>query len=89
LTERERQIASHAAEGKTNQQIAEELGIGDRTVEWHLTRVYRKLRLGSRAELAAAVRARGSDASQIWADRPIGESRGAGDTDRLEEGEGS
>ena len=65
LTERERQIASRAAAGRSNKQIGEELGIGARTVEWNLTRVYRKLGVRSRAELEAAV------ANTPWAVRPI------------------
>ncbi|GGN47501.1 hypothetical protein GCM10012285_33330 [Streptomyces kronopolitis] len=52
LTDRERRIAVLAAEGMTNQQIAAELFIARRTVEFHLTRVYRKLGVDGRANLA-------------------------------------
>jgi hypothetical protein len=38
--------------GATNQQIADHLFITKSTVEFHLTRTYRKLGLGSRRELA-------------------------------------
>jgi DNA-binding NarL/FixJ family response regulator len=35
-------------------EIAAELRIADRTVEWNLTRIYRKLGIRSKVELAAA-----------------------------------
>lgn len=53
LTEREEQIAALAATGSTNDEMAAELGLSPKTVESHLTRVYRKLRVRSRTELAA------------------------------------
>ncbi len=43
LTEAERRVASLAAEGRSNRQIATQLYITVSTVEQHLTRVYRKL----------------------------------------------
>ena len=41
-----------AAEGRTNKEIAAELYMGVSTVEAHLSHVYRKLGIRSRAELA-------------------------------------
>ncbi|MEX2105868.1 MAG: AAA family ATPase [Solirubrobacterales bacterium] len=52
LTGRERQVAEQAAAGRSNREIAQELFLTKRTVETHLTRVYRKLGIGSRAQLA-------------------------------------
>ncbi|HVY96991.1 MAG TPA: helix-turn-helix transcriptional regulator, partial [Solirubrobacterales bacterium] len=52
LTASERRIAEHAAAGRTNREIAAELFITPKTVENHLTRVYGKLGIGSRRELA-------------------------------------
>ena len=52
ITERERQVAELAADGATNAEIGGALGIAERTVEWNLTRVYRKLGVRSRTELA-------------------------------------
>lgn len=53
LTQRERQVAALVAAGATNDAVATELGLGAKTVETHLARIYRKLGLRSRTELAA------------------------------------
>jgi DNA-binding NarL/FixJ family response regulator len=55
LTASERRIAELASEGFTNREIAQQLFVTDRTVEGHLTSVFRKLRLDSRTELPAAL----------------------------------
>jgi DNA-binding CsgD family transcriptional regulator len=52
LTAREREVAELAARGRTAKEIAEELFIGTRTVETHLARIYPKLGVGSKRELA-------------------------------------
>ena len=52
LTEAERRIAALVAEGKTNREVAAALFITERSVETALTRVYRKLGVRSRSELA-------------------------------------
>jgi DNA-binding NarL/FixJ family response regulator len=51
LTPQELQIALQVAEGKTNRDVAAALFLSPKTVEHHLTHVYRKLDLHSRAEL--------------------------------------
>jgi DNA-binding NarL/FixJ family response regulator len=51
LTERELQIATMAATGAPTREIARELELSPRTVEVHLSRVYRKLEVNSRAAL--------------------------------------
>jgi DNA-binding CsgD family transcriptional regulator/tetratricopeptide (TPR) repeat protein len=51
LSDAERRVASLAARGCTNKQIANRLYITVSTVEQHLTRVYRKLRVSSRGDL--------------------------------------
>ncbi|HYJ23151.1 MAG TPA: AAA family ATPase [Solirubrobacterales bacterium] len=55
LTASERRIAEHAAAGRTNREIAGELFVTPKTVENHLTRVYGKLGIGSRRELAGVL----------------------------------
>jgi DNA-binding CsgD family transcriptional regulator len=53
LTETERRVAGLAAEGHSNKEIAATLFMGVSTVESHLSRVYRKLGIRSRAQLAS------------------------------------
>jgi DNA-binding CsgD family transcriptional regulator len=55
LTASERRIARMAITGMTNRDIAQALFVTVRTVETHLSHVYRKLDLHSRAELGAAL----------------------------------
>jgi DNA-binding CsgD family transcriptional regulator len=52
LTEAERRVAQLAAEGRHNKEIASTLFLSVGTVEMHLSRVYRKLGVRSRTELA-------------------------------------
>ena len=51
LTPQELQIALQVADGKTNRDVAAALFLSAKTVEYHLTHIYRKLDLHSRAEL--------------------------------------
>jgi DNA-binding CsgD family transcriptional regulator len=51
LTDAEQRVATLAAAGKTNRQIAKSLFITVSTVEQHLTKIYRKLNLRSRSGL--------------------------------------
>ncbi len=55
LTPSERRVAEMAAQGPTNREIAQALFVTQRTVEVHLTSIYRKLAISSRAQLAAAL----------------------------------
>jgi len=55
LTASERRIAELASQGLTNREIAQTLFVTARTVEGHLTSVFRKLRVDSRDELPAAL----------------------------------
>ena len=55
LTASERRVAELAAQDLTNREIAQQLFVTARTVEGHLTSVFRKLRITSRDELSAAL----------------------------------
>jgi DNA-binding CsgD family transcriptional regulator/tetratricopeptide (TPR) repeat protein len=55
LTPSERRVAELAAEGLTNREIAQTLFVTPKTVEFHLASVYRKLDIGSRAQLPEAL----------------------------------
>jgi DNA-binding CsgD family transcriptional regulator len=52
LTNTERRVAELVAAGRTNAEVAAELFMGQRTVESHLSNIYRKLDLRSRTELS-------------------------------------
>ena len=51
LTGREREVLSLIAEGKSNKEIANQLGIGVRTIETHRERIMRRLDIHSVAGL--------------------------------------
>ncbi|MBO9532630.1 MAG: AAA family ATPase [Solirubrobacteraceae bacterium] len=53
LTLQERQVAALVAGGASNKEAAGELFLSPKTIETHLSRIYRKLGVGSRTQLAA------------------------------------
>jgi ATP/maltotriose-dependent transcriptional regulator MalT len=52
LTPTERRVAELVAQGRTNKEVASALFVTLRTVEWNLSKVYSKLAVRSRTELA-------------------------------------
>ncbi len=53
LTAREREVLNLLARGHSNREIAEELVITNKTVKNHLSRIYEKIGVHSRAEAIA------------------------------------
>ena len=64
LTERELDAVRLAADGATNQEIAQRLVVTVATVKTHLYSAYKKLEIGSRSELVARFGRRGAVASE-------------------------
>jgi DNA-binding NarL/FixJ family response regulator len=72
LTERERTLVGYLTDGLSNDEIATTMAIGSRAVEAHLTRLYQRFEVQSRAELAVrAVR-------EGWLDIPVSPSVAVG-----------
>jgi DNA-binding CsgD family transcriptional regulator len=59
LTPAEHLVATLAAQGHSNPEIAQRLYVTRRTVETHLTHVYAKLGVATRADLAASLEGAG------------------------------
>lgn len=53
LSPTERKIADRVASGRSNAEVANEMFLSPKTIEWNLSKIYRKLSVRSRAELAA------------------------------------
>jgi len=53
LTAQEQAVAELVAAGATNKEAARTLFLAEKTVQYHLTRLYRKMSIRSRSELAA------------------------------------
>ena len=75
LTERESEVLHAAAEGLTARQIGTRLGVRERTVTTHLTRIYRKLGASGRVAAIAATASPGH--RMIGGGRQGGRSAGA------------
>ena len=55
LTGKEKLVVKLLATGRSNQEIAEESGISESTVKWHLKNIYRKLGMESRSAVVAYI----------------------------------
>ena len=56
LSPAERRILELVADGLTNRQIAQHLWVTETTIKFHLSRVYRKLRVANRTAAAMMLR---------------------------------
>ncbi|WP_430297615.1 AAA family ATPase [Sinomonas sp. B1-1] len=61
FTAQEEAVARLVADGRSNREAARELFVSVKTVQYHLTRIYAKLGIGSRSELAAVYRGGAAD----------------------------
>jgi NarL family two-component system response regulator LiaR len=52
LTDREMEVLRLIAQGKSNQELADELFIGIKTVKFHITNIFAKLRVEDRTQAA-------------------------------------
>lgn len=83
LTAREREVVAAVGRGLSNQEIAQFLTVGTRTVKFHVSNILAKLGLASRGQLIALV-ARSGDFSRagLWASGDPGPRYGARRSDR-------
>ena len=77
MSKREREIASLAAQGLSNREIADRLVVSPRTVEGHIYRACTKLGLSDRKGLASLIRNAGTainvdSAQRCHANRRVG-----------------
>jgi DNA-binding CsgD family transcriptional regulator len=69
LSATESEVARLVASGRTNNEVAETLHLSARTVEWNLSKLYRKLGVRSRTELAMAMDSVGAGRAEVG---PVG-----------------
>ena len=60
LTEREREVLELVAEGLSNQEVADRLGLAEKTIKHYMTNILGKLHVRSRVEAALLVARQGS-----------------------------
>lgn len=77
LTSRELEVALVVAEGRSNREIAAQLFISQKTVEYHLGNVFGKLGVNSRTQLALALIRALSHQLPRLADSPAGAAVGS------------
>lgn len=73
LTPREREVLTYVLAGKPNKLTAYSLGISQRTVEVHRSRIFQKMGVRNAIELVNAVYTRGSLAAHMMAEPQPGQ----------------
>lgn len=66
LTQRQREILALVAEGMAGKQVARHLGISEKTVERHKTRMFSKLGVSNQTAAVSVVFGRGSGRESSW-----------------------
>jgi DNA-binding CsgD family transcriptional regulator len=61
LAKREKEVARLIMDGKTNKEIASEMGVNEQTVFWYRKRLYAKLNVHSAVQLASEMQKLGLD----------------------------
>ncbi|UUL75403.1 LuxR C-terminal-related transcriptional regulator [Pseudarthrobacter sp. Fe7] len=72
LTAQEQAVAELVAAGATNKEAARALFLAEKTVQYHLTRLYRKLNIRSRSEPRSGVPGQGVTRNAVATSRPRG-----------------
>lgn len=72
LSAREHDVVAPGVAGRSNDEISGDLGISTKTVEWHLSRLFERVRVVSRVELAMRAEREG------WLALPTGARKAAG-----------
>ena len=70
LTPREREVLDYVLAGKPNKLTAYSLGISQRTVEVHRSRIFQKMGVRNAIELVTAVYTRGHPMARLLAEPP-------------------
>ncbi|MGV8025862.1 MAG: helix-turn-helix transcriptional regulator [Anaerolineaceae bacterium] len=75
FSEREKEVLDLLIQGKSNKQIALHLGVSNRTIEYHLSNIYSKLGVRSRAEaILILMKDTSSKSEDVVKDNPLRES---------------
>ena len=76
LTPSEARLGRLVAAGRTNREAAALLGLSPKTIEWHISRIYRKEGVRSRTEFALHARTPGSRGNPLGRAIPEGKPHG-------------
>lgn len=75
LSTTERRVVELVVAGCTDDEVARRLFLSLKTVEWSLTKAYRKLRVRSRAELTSLLRPKSAEGAGLQPVSPLPRTR--------------